>query len=110
MGGRTEAEAKWIGTIDTIGLVLLLLVAYRSWKIPVLGVLTLASAGLAGLGAVALLFAGVHGLNVAFSFTLIGLLQDSPILMFVHHRTDVNTEQKARTRWPPRATARGGAL
>src|SRR5690606_38491138 len=34
IGGRTEAEAKWIGTVDTIGLVLLLLVAYRSWKIP----------------------------------------------------------------------------
>src|SRR3546814_3298222 len=79
IGGRTEAEAKWIGTIDTIDLVLLLLVAYRSWKIPVLGVLPPDSAGLAGLGAVALLFDGVHGIHVAFGFTLIGVVQDYPI-------------------------------
>ena len=53
IGGRTQREAGWIGTVDTIGLMLLLWFAYRSWKAPLLGVLPLASAGLAGLGAVA---------------------------------------------------------
>ena len=33
IGGRTQREASWIGTIDTIGLILLLWVAYRSWKV-----------------------------------------------------------------------------
>src|SRR3546814_10911978 len=104
IGGRTEAEAKWIGTIDTIGLVLLLLVAYRSWKIPVLGVLPLASAGLAGLGAVALLFDGVHGITVAFGFTLIGVVQDYPIHLFSHQRPGVTPRQNARALWPTLAT------
>ncbi|GAA3926465.1 MMPL family transporter [Luteimonas lutimaris] len=104
IGGRTEAEAQWIGTIDTIGLILLLLVAYRSWKIPVLGVLPLASAGLAGLGAVALLFDGVHGITVAFGFTLIGVVQDYPIHLFSHQRPGVTPQQNARALWPTLAT------
>jgi len=104
IGGRTEAEAQWIGTIDTIGLILLLVVAYRSWKIPVLGVLPLASAGLAGLGAVALLFDGVHGITVAFGFTLIGVVQDYPIHLFSHQRPGVTPRQNARALWPTLAT------
>jgi predicted exporter len=104
IGGRTQAEAQWIGTIDTVGLILLLLVAYRSWKIPVLGVLPLASAGLAGLGAVALLFDGVHGITVAFGFTLIGVVQDYPIHLFSHQRPGVTPQQNARALWPTLAT------
>ena len=87
IGGRTQDEASWIGMVDTIGLLVLLFVAYRNWKIPVLGALPLASAGLAGLGAVALLFDGVHGITVAFGFTLIGVAQDYPIHFFSHQRT-----------------------
>ena len=104
IGGRTQAEAQWIGAIDTIGLILLLIVAYRSWKIPVLGILPLASAGLAGLGAVALLFDGVHGITVAFGFTLIGVVQDYPIHLFSHQRPDVTPRQNARALWPTLAT------
>src|SRR5690606_25524511 len=89
---------------DTIGLVLLLPVAYRSWKIPVLGVLPLASAGLAGLGAVALLFDGVHGITVAFGFTLIGVVQDYPIHLFSHQRPGVTPRENARALWPTLAT------
>ncbi|MEA0668585.1 MMPL family transporter [Xanthomonas campestris] len=101
---RTQGEAQWIGTLDTVGLVLLLLVAYRSWKIPVLGVLPLASAGLAGLGAVALLFEGVHGITVAFGFTLIGVVQDYPIHLFSHQRPGLDPRANARHLWPTLAT------
>ncbi|ATS49590.1 hypothetical protein XAP3CFBP6996_020565 [Xanthomonas citri pv. fuscans CFBP 6996] len=101
---RTQGEAQWIGTLDTVGLVLLLLVAYRSWKIPVLGVLPLASAGLAGLGAVALLFDGVHGITVAFGFTLIGVVQDYPIHLFSHQRPGLDPRENARHLWPTLAT------
>ena len=71
IGGRTAREAGLIGSVDTIGLILLLLIAYRSWKMPLFGVLPLATAGIAGLVAVALLFDGVHGITIAFGFTLI---------------------------------------
>ncbi len=104
IGGRTQDEAQWIGTLDTVGLVLLLVVAYRSWKIPVLGVLPLASAGLAGLAAVALLFDGVHGITVAFGFTLIGVVQDYPIHLFSHQRPGVSPQANARALWPTLAT------
>ncbi|MEE7561455.1 MMPL family transporter, partial [Xanthomonas sp. Kuri4-2] len=104
IGGRTQGEAQWIGTLDTVGLVLLLLVAYRSWKIPVLGVLPLASAGLAGLAAVALSFDGVHGITVAFGFTLIGVVQDYPIHLFSHQRPGLDPRANARHLWPTLAT------
>lgn len=104
IGGRTQREAQLIGIVDSIGLVLLLLVAYRSWKMPLLGALPLASAGLAGLGAVALLFQGVHGITVAFGFTLIGVAQDYPIHFFSHHRAGVSPWRNVRALWPTLAT------
>jgi predicted exporter len=104
IGGRTQREAQWIGTVDTIGLVLLLLIAYRNWKTPLHGVLPLASAGLAGLGAVALLFTEVHGITVAFGFTLIGVVQDYPIHFFSHQRAGVSPWHNVRALWPTLAT------
>ena len=105
IGGRTQREASWIGTIDTLGLILLLWIAYRSWKAPLLGVLPLASAGLAGLGVVALAFpGGVHGITVAFGFTLIGVAQDYPIHLFSHQRAGLAPRDSARRLWPTLAT------
>ncbi len=104
IGGRTQREAGWIGTIDSIGLILLLWIAYRSWRTPLFGVLPLASAGLAGLGAAALLFEGVHGITVAFGFTLIGVVQDYPIHLFSHQRAGVSPWANARAIWPTLAT------
>ena len=64
----------------------------------------LASAGLAGLGAVALLFDGVHGITVAFGFTLIGVAQDYPIHLFSHQRAGVSPWASVRALWPTLAT------
>ena len=104
IGTRTEREARWIGLVDTIGLVLLLWIAYRSWRAPLLGVLPLASAGLAGLGVVALLFTSVHGITIAFGFTLIGVAQDYPVHLFSHQRRGVDPRDSARALWPTLAT------
>ncbi|TXH65388.1 MAG: hypothetical protein E6Q88_13970 [Lysobacteraceae bacterium] len=105
VGGRTEREAGWIGTVDTIGLLVLLLIAYRSWRTPLFGALPLASAGLAGLGAVALLADGaVHGVTIAFGFTLIGVVQDYPIHLFSHQRAGLSPWANARAIWPTLAT------
>ena len=104
IGNRTQREAGWIGTIDTISLVLLLWFAYRSWKAPLWGILPLASAGLAGLGAVAALFDGVHGITVAFGFTLIGVVQDYPIHLFSHQHAGLSPRQSARALWPTLVT------
>ena len=101
---RTEREVSWIGTVDTIGLLLLLGLAYRRLSIPLLGALPLASGGLAGLGAVALLFDGVHGITLAFGFTLIGVAQDYPIHFFSHLRPGQSPVASVRALWPTLVT------
>ncbi|AKC88314.1 MMPL family transporter [Pseudoxanthomonas suwonensis] len=101
---RTEREMRWIGTVDTIGLLLLLGLAYRRWSMPLFGALPLASGGLAGLGAVALLFDGVHGITIAFGFTLIGVAQDYPIHFFSHLRPGQSPRASVRALWPTLVT------
>ena len=105
IGARTAREAGWIGTIDGIGLLLLLLVAYRSWTIPLLGALPLGTAGLAGLAALVLLYGdGVHGITIAFGFTLIGVVQDYPIHFFSQQRAGLSPWRSVRALWPTLAT------
>ena len=104
IGGRTAREAGWIGLLDSLIFVLLLWLAYRSWKAPLLGALPLASGGLAGLGAVVLGFDGVHGITVAFGFTLIGVAQDYPIHLFSHQRAGLSPWASARALWPTLGT------
>lgn len=104
VAGRTQREASLIGVVDSICFALLLWLAYRSWKAPLLGALPLATAGLAGLAAVALAFDGVHGITVAFGFTLIGVAQDYPIHLFSHQRPGVSPWASARALWPTLGT------
>lgn len=104
IGGRTQREASLIGTIDSLLFVALLWIAYRSWKAPLIGGLPLATAGLAGLGAVAMLFEGVHGITVAFGFTLIGVVQDYPIHLYSHQRPGLSPWASARSLWPTLGT------
>jgi len=104
IGARTAREAGTIGTIDTVGMVILLLLAYRSWKAPILGFLPLGTAGLAGVVAVVALFDGVHGITLAFGFTLIGVVQDYPIHFLSHQRPGVDAWRNVRALWPTLGT------
>jgi predicted exporter len=104
ISARTSNEAGTIGTIDTIGMILLLLLAYRSWKAPLLGFLPLATAGLAGLAAVAVLFDGVHGITIAFGFTLIGVVQDYPVHFLSHQRPGQSAWANVCHLWPTLGT------
>lgn len=104
VGGRTAREAGFIGSLDGIVFALLILLAYRSWRVPLLAALPLASGGLAGLGAVALGFDGVHGITVAFGFTLIGVAQDYPIHLISHQRPGLSPWDNARALWPTLGT------
>ncbi|MGO4778230.1 MMPL family transporter, partial [Lysobacter sp. 2RAB21] len=104
IGGRTQREASLIGSIDSLVFIALLWLAYRSWKAPLIGGLPLATAGLAGLGAVAGVFEGVHGITVAFGFTLIGVVQDYPIHLFSHQRPGLSPWASARSLWPTLGT------
>ncbi len=104
MQQRTRDEVEWIGTIDVIGIVILLLVAYRSVPILVLGLLPLVTAGVAGLAAVGTIFGQVHGITLAFGFTLIGVAQDYPIHLFSHQHRGLDARASVRALWPTLAT------
>ena len=46
----------------------------------------------------------MHGITVAFGFTLIGVAQDYPIHLFSHQRAGLSPRQSARELWPTLAT------
>jgi predicted exporter len=105
MQGRSEADARVAAVCDSVGMVLLMLVAYRSIRRVFLGALPLATAGVCGLGAVAALFSSVHGITIAFGFTLTGVALDYPIYLFSNEQPGVPPLEVARTVWPTLATA-----
>lgn len=104
MEARTRGQAQALGTAATVGMIVLLLLAYRRAGSIVLSALPLASAGLAGLAVVSALFGTVHGITLAFGFTLIGVAQDYPLHLLSHRRADQEPAQIARHLWPTLAT------
>lgn len=101
---RTQTEATWFGGAATLGMILLMWLAYRNITFTLLGALPLVSAALAGLAAVSALFDSVHGITLAFGFTLIGVAQDYPIHLFSHLEPQLRAVDIARRVWPPLAT------
>ena len=104
MEERTRGQAQAFGTAATVGMILLLLIAYRRIASIVLSILPLASAGLVGLAVVSALFGTVHGITLAFGFTLIGVAQDYPLHLLSHRRPDEEPAAIARHLWPTLAT------
>lgn len=104
MQQRTAGEASRLGLLATLGMVVLMLVAYRRIRFVLLGALPVLSAGLAGLAAVSAVFGDVHGITLAFGFTLIGVAQDYPIHLFSHQHRGITPAANARALWPTLAT------
>jgi len=104
MEARTRGQAQALGTAATVGMILLLLVAYRSFGSIILSSLPLASAGIAGMAAVSAIFGTVHGITLAFGFTMIGVAQDYPMHLLSHRRPDHEPVDIARGLWPTLAT------
>jgi predicted exporter len=104
ISARTQREATRIGIAGSIFLVLLMGLAYRSLSAPLFGALPLASAALAGLAAVTVAFGSVHGITLAFGFTLIGVAQDYPAHLLSHRHPGASPWQTVRGLWPTLAT------
>jgi len=104
MEERTRAEAESLGSFATAGMILLLLLAYRRVGSVLLSALPLVSAGLAGLASVSAIFGTVHGITLAFGFTLIGVAQDYPLHLLSHRRAGRHPVLIARVLWPALAT------
>jgi predicted exporter len=104
MEERTRTDAQRLGLVATISMLVLLLVAYRGVVGIVLSVLPLVSAALAGLATVSAVFGSVHGITLAFGFTLIGVVQDYPLHLLSHRQPDREPRDVARALWPTLAT------
>lgn len=102
---QTRGQAEWIGRISTVGFIVLLLLAYRSIGSLLFSALPIASAALAGIAALIVLFPQVHGITLAFGFTLLGVAQEYPIRVLSHRRADESAVQSVRDLWPLLLTA-----
>lgn len=105
VGAQTRHQADWIGRISTVGFIALLLLAYRSFSSLLLSALPIASAALAGIAALTVAFSEVHGITLAFGFTLLGVAQEYPIRVLSHRRAGEDAVQSARALWPLLLTA-----
>ena len=108
MQARSEADARLAGIADTVGMILLMWLAYRRAAYVLLGALPLASAGAVALALVSALFGTVHGITIAFGFTLIGVALDYPIFLFSHQLPQSAAAQTARAIGPTLAIAVAG--
>src|SRR5690606_32775077 len=104
MEQRTRTEAQMLGSAATLGMILLMVIAYRRLTSVALSALPLATAGLAGLAAVSAVFDQVHGITLAFGFTLIGVAQDYPVHLLSHRRPHEPVQKIVRELWPTLAT------
>ncbi|MCE5233286.1 MAG: xanthomonadin transporter [Mizugakiibacter sp.] len=105
VNASTRAEADRIGRVTTLGFLLMLLAAYRSFAVLGITALPLASGALAGLAALVLGFGEVHGITLAFGFTLLGVAQEYPIRVLSHRRAGATALASVRDLWPLLLTA-----
>ncbi len=106
MATHIQQEARWRSILASSLLLLLLLVFLRDARLVLLGAVPLLFAALAGLLTLVLGFERVHGITLAFGFTLLGVAIDYPLHLF-HHARGRTLQQAARQVWP---TIRLGVL
>lgn len=94
-----RSEAEWRSLWASLGLIAVLLIAYRQLRVILLAAMPLLSGALVGLTAVAVLFDEVHGITLAFGFTLLGVAIDYPLHLLSHSRTQWATKAM-RGIWP----------
>ncbi len=94
-----RSEAQFRSLLASLAIIIVLLVAYRRWRITVLAVVPLALGALAGIACIALIFGQVHGITLAFGFTLFGVAVDYPLHVFSHARGR-HPQEAIRAVWP----------
>ncbi len=81
---RTQQEAKLFSALAAVALALLLLWHFRSPTAVVAAGAPMLAGAAAGLGVAALLYDEVHGIALAFGFTLLGVAVDYPLHALSH--------------------------
>ena len=104
---RIEHDATLLSALATAMVVGLLLFAYRSPRVVLVGALPVASGVLAGISAVSLGFGFVHGITLGFGVTLIGESVDYAVYVFTQTGRGSSAADTIDDIWP---TLRLGAL
>lgn len=102
-----ERDATWLSLLATIVIAGLLLYAYRSPTVLLLGAVPVASGALAAFATVSLGFGYVHGITLGFGVTLIGESVDYAVYLFTQTSRGQTAPDTLRRIWP---TLRLGAL
>ncbi len=95
-----RSDVTALGMAEGIGSVLFLSLILLSLRHVVLGSLTLATAGVIALLAVTLIYPSVHGITLAFGFTLLGVAMDYPVHLLLHLERDQSAAHSSRQVWP----------
>jgi predicted exporter len=96
----TKADVSRLSILATAGAVGLLLFAYRSPRVILLGLLPAASGTLAAVAAVSLVFGYVHGVTLGFGVTLIGESLDYAIYLFTQIAPGETANATMARIWP----------
>jgi predicted exporter len=102
-----QADATRFSLLATALVAALLLFAYRSLLVLLLGLLPVLSGALAGIAAVALGFGYVHGITLGFGVTLIGESVDYAVYLFTQTAPGSSADATLSRIWP---TLRLGVL
>lgn len=94
-----RAEATIRSVLASISLIFVIIVVFRKPRYILLAALPLGMGFLAGLAFVSLLFDKVHGITLAFGFTMLGVAIDYPLHLFSHAR-NCNGPNAIRRIWP----------
>ena len=103
----TKRDVTRLSILATAGAVLFLLIAYRSPRVLLLGLLPVACGALAATAAVSLAFGFVHAITLGFGVTLIGEAMDYSIYLLTQTLKGDRADQTLARIWP---TLRLGAL
>lgn len=94
-----EAEARGRTLLASGALIAVLLLMYRSVRVLLLAALPLLTGVLTGAAAVSLAFDAVHGITLAFGFTLLGVAIDYPLHYLSRARLEA-PQRALRATWP----------
>jgi len=98
---KTIQDDVWrLSLCATLLVTTLLFVSYGSVSVLALSFLPLASAILAGIIAVSLVFGFIHGMTLAFGITLLGVVDDYPIHLFSHLTRESRAPAVMKEIWP----------
>ena len=81
-----RAEVKKRTLLATAVLLMVLLIVYRKPRLLLLATVPIGMGFLTGLAVVTVFFENVHGITLAFGFTLMGVAVDYPLHLFSHSR------------------------